>query len=273
MSEVQHKIGFDSYTIDAGKPIVDNDLELTMPAVIASEIVQQYSDGWAYKPADELEKMAKAASRIGAVPIKILEHPSADTNYLLLKHTDIHGVARNFQYVNNLVDAKTKRPCRKGVKADLTWYKDTVNPEILDKARKGELHDVSIGFTFDADPVPGEFGGVKYDYVQRNIFLNHVAAPIEAGRCPGPICGIGYDSHQQVAVLDAKAIADCPVCTHMKEIGWGVAGKRLYAAYGPDVLEVIDSGYIPVKPKPAKSDVDVEFVRVFGELKRNLGKT
>jgi hypothetical protein len=267
----QHKIGFDTQALDA-KVVSDTDTELTMSAVIASEIVQQYSDGWAYKPADELEKMANVANRIGVVPVKVLEHPSADTNYLLLKHSDVHGVARNFQYVNNLIDTKTKRPMRKGVKADITWYKDAVDADVLDKARKGVLHDVSIGFTFDADPVKGEFNGVSYDYIQRNIFLNHVAAPIESGRCPGPICGIGYDSNQQVAVLDAKAIADCPVCAHMKEVGWGEAGKRLYSAYGPDVLEVIDTGKLPVV-EPPKTTVAEDFAKQLEKFNSWFNKT
>lgn len=34
---------------------------------------------------------------------------------------------------------------------------------------------LSCGYTFDADMTPGEYNGVKYDFVQRNIRGNHVA--------------------------------------------------------------------------------------------------
>lgn len=265
--DTQRKVGFDRYALE-DKIIHEDNQTLTMPAIIASEIVHQYDDGWAYKPAAELEKMAATANRIGAVPVKILEHPGADTNYLLLKHEDAQGKASNFQFVKNLLDSKTGRPMRRGVRADITWFKDTTPADVIEKIKAGSLRDNSIGFTFDSDRTRGEFEGVKYDYVQRNIFLNHIAAPIPAGRCPGPICGIGYDSTK--IQLDAKVIADCPVCSHMKEVGWNVAGKRLYQAFGPDVLEVIDTGKLPPKPELPKTSLDKEFAQAFKTLKANL---
>jgi hypothetical protein len=60
-----------------------------------------------------------------------------------------------------------------------------------------EIRDNSIGFSCLNDPVPGEFQGQKYDVVQRNIFIDHLAAPIEKGRCPSPYCGINVDSAEQ----------------------------------------------------------------------------
>ena len=188
----ERKIGFDIATLDS-KIIIDDDKYLVMPAVIASEIVHQYEDGWAYKPADEIERMTSIANDIGSVPVKILEHPGPETNYLLVRQADVQGRAENFQFVKNLIDSKTGRPMRRGTKADIRWFKDRVPTEVIEKIKTGNLHDVSIGFTFDVDQIQGDFNGVHYDYVQRNIYLNHVAAPIESGRCPGPVCGIGYD--------------------------------------------------------------------------------
>lgn len=197
-SEISNrKIYFDKAKLD-DKIIQDDDNCLVMPAVIASEIVHQYEDGWAYKPAKELEKMAATASDIGAVPVKILDHPSAETYDLLLVHEDVYGRAENFSYVKNLMDPKTKRPCRKGVRADIRWFKDRVPENVVSQIKDGGLRDVSIGFTFARDETEGEWNGVHYDYVQRNIFLQHVAAPIDKGRCPGPVCGIGFDKKIQV---------------------------------------------------------------------------
>ena len=266
------KIGFDKSTID-GKVLIDNDELLGYPTIIASEIVQQYEDGYAYKPADALEQMANTANLIGARPVKILEHPGADTNYLLLKEKDVHGVVKNFQFVKNLIDNKTKRPCRRGVKADVYWFKNRVDNDTLEAIRKGSMLDVSIGFTFDREDTSGEFEGQHYDYIQRNLFLDHLAAPIPSGRCPGPICGIGYDS--SMIQLDAKIMTDCPVCAHMREVGWSEAGKRLYTAYGMDVLEVIDTGKLPPKPEPVlpKTDIDAEFNKQIRLLEKNLKKS
>ena len=129
--------------------------------------------------------------------------------------------------------------------------------------------DVSIGFTFDKEQVAGEFEGKKYDYKQTNIFLDHLAAPIPAGRCPGPICGIGYDS--TAVRIDAVVMDACPVCSHMSQVGWAEAGKRLYAAYGSDILEVIDTGYIPAPPK-LETSIDAEFSRVLAEFNSNIEK-
>jgi hypothetical protein len=264
------KIAFDKASID-GKVLVDDDKLLGYPTIIASEIVQQYEDGYAYKPAEDLEQMAQTANLIGARPVKILEHPGADTNYLLLKRSDVHGIVKNFQFVKNLIDTKTKRPCRRGVKADVYWFKDRVPKETIDDIRSGKMLDVSIGFTFDREDTSGEFEGQHYDYIQRNLFLDHLAAPIPSGRCPGPICGIGYDS--SMIQFDAKILTDCPVCAHMREVGWSEAGKRLYTAYGPDVLEVIDTGYIPQLPKPPKTSIDEKFNKAIKTLEQNLSQS
>jgi hypothetical protein len=261
----ERKVSVDYSLID-DKIIVNNDDWLAMPITVASEIVQQYDDGYAYKPADELEKMAEVAELIGAKPIKILEHPHADTNYLVQRQLDVSGKAVNFRFVKNLVDAKTKRPCRKGVVADGYWSKKVTPPNVIDDIVKLKMRDCSIGFSFDKDSTPGSFDGSKYDYVQRNIYLDHVAAPIPAGRCPGPICGIGYDAKNTITY---DASVECPVCRTIKDVGFAVAGKRLYKQYGPDVLEIIEGHPLP-KIEPPKTSIDDEFNRAISELKKKM---
>jgi len=183
----ERKICFDRATLD-NKILLDDDNYLVMPAVIASEIVHQYPEGWAYKPADELEKAAWTADHRW---VKILSHP--DTA-LLQQASDIYGIVENPKYVKDLMDPKTKRPCRKGIRADIRWFKNKVPTDIIEKIKSGDLRNVSIGFTYETDATKGEFQGINYDFVQRNIFIDHVAAPIEEGRCPGPLCGIAVDS-------------------------------------------------------------------------------
>jgi hypothetical protein len=259
--------------IDNSKVIRNDAQWLVMPIVIASEIVQQYDNGFAYKPGEELEKMALNAELVGAKPIKILEHPQADTNYLIQRQSDISGKATNFRYVKNLLDAKTKRPCRKGVLADGWWSKADTPPEVITDILSGKMRDCSIGFSYDTDETPGEFDGSKYDYVQRNIYLDHIAAPIPAGRCPGPICGIGYDSLSKQG-FNMENDSECPVCTRIKTVGFNVAGKRLYQHYGADILEVIEGNPLP-QPEPANivkivTDLDAAFNDAFQQLKLRL---
>jgi hypothetical protein len=267
---IERKISLDYSTIDS--VILQNDDKwLVMPIVIASEIVQQYDNGYAYKPAEELEKMATNAELVGAKPIKILEHPQADTNYLIQRQSDVSGKAMNFRYAKNLIDHKTKRPCRKGVLADGWWSKQATPKNVIDDILSGKMRDCSIGFSFDTDPTKGEFNGDKYDYIQRNIYLDHIAAPIPAGRCPGPICGIGYDTKPTAAKIEFDA-ATCPVCSRMQTVGWGTAGQRLYKHYGPDVLEVIEGHPLPVV-MPPQTSLDAEFYSVFKELDSKLPKS
>lgn len=266
--DTQRKIGFDTATLD-DKILVDDDNYLVMPAIIASEIVHQYEDGWAYKPADELETMAKVASDIGTAPVKILEHPGPETSYLLVKQKDVYGRAENFRYVKNLKDPKTGRPMRRGIRADIKWFKDRVPEKVLSQIRSGELRDVSIGFTFDTDATPGKWNGTAYDYVQRNIFLNHLAAPITKGRCPGPVCGIGFDSKLRYG-MDEVALKKCPVCRHITDVGLEKAGKRLFTKYGSEVLRVISGTYRPPSKRKTVADLDREFKEAFAELDARL---
>jgi len=237
------KIGFDKATLD-DKILVDDDNFLVMPAVIASEIVHEYPEGMAYKSADELEKAAWTAEGRW---VKILSHPDSA---LLQKISDIYGRIENVKFVKDLVEPKTKRPMRRGIRADVKWFKNRVPADVIGKIRSGALRDVSIGFTYEEDRVPGEWNGQKYDYIQRNIFIDHLAAPIEAGRCPGPVCGIAVDS---VISNDSE----CPVCRMIREVGFSVAGKRLYKQYGSEILDVIEGNPLFPKTELAQDDSDI----------------
>lgn len=293
----ERKIGYDSARLD-DKVLQDDDDFLVMPAVIASEIVHKYSDGWAYKPASELEKAAWTADGRW---VTILKHP--DTA-LLQNAEDIYGKIEHPRFVKDLIDPKTKRPNRRGIRADVKWFKNKVPETVISQIKSGDLRDVSIGFTYKGDETPGEWNGQRYDYVQRNFFLDHVAAPIEAGRCPGPFCGIAVDSllktgldpfseyesfedcvaknqnkedpEAYCASIKRKTedeslegedekIKDCPICQEIKKLGTLESSKRLAVAYGKDnVLNILKSVKPKVKPlpipnlKPAKVDQTTE---------------
>jgi len=185
--------------LEDAKIIQDDDKYLIVKAVIASEIVQQYSDGWAYKPADELEKAMWTAS---GVPIRALAHPRGSH---IDDVEDVNGRVENPVFRKDLIDPKTKRPCRRGIETDLKFFRANA-PEVtagpfkpisdatVESIRKGELRDNSIGFSCNKDYTSGTWQGQHYDFVQRKILINHLAAPIPKGRCPAPYCGIAVDS-------------------------------------------------------------------------------
>jgi len=187
MSEME--LVFDSARLDEHIK-VDDDRELVVSAVIASEIVHKYGDGWAYKPAAAIEQMVKYAKRC-PVPVHLMKHPPMGVT---MNGDNISGYVDNFEYVKNLLDPKTQRPMRRGARADIHWYKQFTDEAILEQIRNRILTDVSIGFFFKRVDTPGEWNGQSYDYIQDPILLNHVAAPVPIGRCPAPYCGIGGDA-------------------------------------------------------------------------------
>jgi hypothetical protein len=195
MTVAERFLTFDRISLNKSRIRADDENELVVSAVIASEIVHKYEDGMAYKPALELERAAWTADGRW---VKILDHP---VEGMIQKISDISGQIQNVQFVKNLKD-HTGRPKRRGIVADIHFFKHNrdkagatpVPSEIIERIKSGDLSDVSIGFTYAKDETPGEFEGAKYNYVQRDFFFDHVAAPIEEGRCPAPYCGIGCDS-------------------------------------------------------------------------------
>jgi hypothetical protein len=47
--------------------------------------------------------------------------------------------------------------------------------EAIDKAMKGGKKELSLGYKVDLEETPGEWNGEKYDAIQRNIRVNHLA--------------------------------------------------------------------------------------------------
>ena len=165
-------------------------------AVIASEIVHEYPDGKAWKSRDELKEYAWT---VDGRWVMIGGHPQ---DAIISDRSQVNGRTVNPRYVKDLQDPKTKRPNRAGVRADIEVFNEKTPPETLKDMKNGKKSDVSIGFFYHHDASPGTvedgpFKGVEYDYVQRNMFHDHLAAGIDDGRCPSPYCGLGVDEIRQ----------------------------------------------------------------------------
>ena len=48
--------------------------------------------------------------------------------------------------------------------------------ELADAVARGDKAEISIGFEMELDQTPGELNGVRYDCIQRNIRINHIAS-------------------------------------------------------------------------------------------------
>lgn len=192
--------------VSVDKATVEEDEEnLTFKdVVLVREGVQQYSDGRAHKSAEELEKYAPFANGWAVAG----GHPPEK---ILTRVDDIAGETKNSRFVKDLHDPKTGRDNIRGVRADLVVWKNKVDPIFLEELRSGKKNDVSVGFLFESDNIPGTWNGQDYDYTQINMFPNHLAYGIERGRCPTPYCGLAAD---EVTVADENGMITFNMTIH-----------------------------------------------------------
>jgi hypothetical protein len=208
------QVSLDAAKIETRTDKVHGPVTIFKDVVISREIIHPYTDGIAYKPAEELRDAAWTAEGMWAIAGG---HPK---DAVIMDRDEIQGRTVNARFSKSLIDPKTKRPNNKGIVADLEIFDNKVAPEILEDMKNGKRHDVSIGFFFHRDETPGiisEDGhplkGGAYDYVQRKMTINHTAFALEAGRCPMPFCGVGADEIAQHIANDPfagfKNFAEC----------------------------------------------------------------
>jgi len=194
------KIGYDQFKIDQSKIVEDSKCCLKVNAVISKAGVYLYEDGWALKPKMELLKASNAIRYAGA---KLTLH----------KHPDSKVVMSQTQLAGGLEKPFFERD---RIRATLNFDKALTPSPLLQKIHesiaKNAGLDVSIGFYYDHDPTPGFAADVntgsqrRYDYVMRDILIDHVAVMFDGdplrGRCTYPNCGIGVDTIMRNIGLD-----------------------------------------------------------------------
>jgi hypothetical protein len=176
------KIGYDQAKIDQLR-IVDDKKKccLRVNAVITKVGVYPYPDGRAFKSRMELLKATRTAKN---AKITILDHPDS---MVIMSQNQIYGTVENPFFE------------RDKIRATLNFDKYVTPPRFLADVRAGKLKDVSIGFYYAPDATPGNWNGQPYDYVMRDIVIDHVAAGVVKGRCTFPSCGIGVDAMMRQA--------------------------------------------------------------------------
>lgn len=160
---------------------------------ILATMVQTYSDGNAFKSTEEILKV-----EVNNIPLTIVDETPTHPEHLSSMNT-IEKKSVTVGYMSepvNLHDSasKTKRY------ADFVLYNTPKIDAIKKDYLEGKYIDTSIGFRFKKDETKGEFLGLQYDYIQRDIILDHNAILIDRvgnhgiGRMPSPIGGIGADN-------------------------------------------------------------------------------
>ena len=102
----------------------------------------------------------------------------------------------------NQIIGRAEKPyfSNNGIKTNLRIFKSKTTPSFLNDVKTGKRKSVSIGFFYEPDTTPGEWNGEEYDFVQRNILIDHVAVGVPKARCAPPLCGIGIDCAIKTAV-------------------------------------------------------------------------
>ena len=91
------------------------------------------------------------------------DHPIDDGANVLVYKSNSSQYVKGFTADNAHVEGDT-------LKVGLT----IMDPKLINAVQNGK-QELSIGFQTDVEPVSGEYNGAKYDSVQRNIQINHVA--------------------------------------------------------------------------------------------------
>lgn len=227
-------IAHDFIHLDEVKIVEDTRCCLKVQAVITKEGVYEYPDGRAFKSAAELLKATKTAR---AAKITILEHPET---LVVMSQAQMKGIVEKPFFERNRI------------KAVLSFWKADCPAEFLKDVRAGNLKDVSIGFYYRPDFKKGAWNGQGYDYLMRDIVIDHVAAGVPRGRCTYPSCGIGVDAFQTDKVVK-RGGQWCVVHCHPD----GTPGKSIKCYPGtPEGKARAEAMHRAIQARKAKSILD-----------------
>ena len=144
---------------------------LTIPATVAKHMIQDYDGLRVLKPAEELEAAAMFAD---GIPIT-RDHPNAG---IVTDRAEVLGFLKDPTFEND----------------ELKGILNIADKDLAADVKDGKLTGLSIGFFCNLDKTEGTVGDAKYDAIQTDIFLNHVAV-VDAGRCSiTDGCGFHTDS-------------------------------------------------------------------------------
>lgn len=153
---------------------------------IAGAMVQKYvkSDG-----SEEMEAKLPEEILSDATVSSANSKPVTDGHHGLVTKDNSHDLLKGFTASNGHVEGNM-------LYNDIT----ITDPNLISQIRSGDKRELSIGFETQMDPTSGTYNGTKYDAVQRNIRINHVAV-VPKGRAGHEVRLIG-DSAEAVEQVE-----------------------------------------------------------------------
>jgi hypothetical protein len=201
------KIGTSQIELDSTKVILEDEKEIVIPALLAREAVLPYAQGKAFRPREELKSSLFTFDGAWCVSKRHPEH------MLVTKPYEISGKVSDVQWDE----------ARALVKGNVHLLKAKNDPAFIQDVKDGRLKDVSIGFIYEEDWTPGKYQGQPYDFVQRNLLINHVAVGVPRGRMTSPQVGLGLDS-ALAEMLEGVCVAADP---------WEENDNTIRSGHGP----------------------------------------
>lgn len=149
---------------------------------IAGAMVQKYvkSDG-----SEEMEAKLPEEILSDSTVSSANSKPVTDGHHGLVTKDNSHDLMKGFTASNGHVEGNM-------LYNDIT----ITDPNLISQIKNGSKRELSIGFETQMDPTSGTYNGTKYDAVQRNIRINHVAV-VPKGRAGHEVRLIG-DSAEAV---------------------------------------------------------------------------
>lgn len=153
---------------------------------IAGAMVQRYvkSDG-----TEEMEAKLPEEILSDSTVSSANSKPVTDGHHGLVTKDNSHDLMKGFTASNGHVEGNM-------LYNDIT----ITDPNLISQIKNGSKRELSIGFETQMDPTSGTYNGAKYDAVQRNIRINHVAV-VPKGRAGHEVRLIG-DSAEAVEQVE-----------------------------------------------------------------------
>ena len=153
---------------------------------IAGAMVQKYvkSDG-----SEEMEAKLPEEILSDATVSSANSKPVTDGHHGLVTKDNSHDLLKGFTASNGHVEGNM-------LYNDIT----ITDTNLISQIKSGDKRELSIGFETQMDPTSGTYNGTKYDAVQRNIRINHVAV-VPKGRAGHEVRLIG-DSAEAVEQVE-----------------------------------------------------------------------
>jgi len=141
--------------------MTEKDGILSVNATVAKNLIQDYDGLKVLKPAEELEAAARFAD---GIPIT-RNHPPAG---IVTDRAEVLGFLKDPTFENN----------------ELKGILEIADKDLAADIKSKKINGLSPGFFCNLDRTEGIIGDAKYDAVQKDIFLNHIATlEGDTGRC------------------------------------------------------------------------------------------